>query len=80
MQAHGKRMFSWPINSPNLNPIENPYKTLPNMRYHHKTKKNLSTIETAWEEESPKMIEVFLTSMPHHMKVVIKVNSGSTRW
>ena len=83
-KAHGIAKLQWPPNSPDLNPIENLWKTMKDLLRHHKKPSNkqemMDTIKAVWEEVSLEQLQNLIESMLKRMKAVISARGGSTRW
>ncbi|MBW0587082.1 hypothetical protein O181_126797, partial [Austropuccinia psidii MF-1] len=73
----------WPAHSPNLNPIENVWKTSKTQvsKHHqpHTMDKLQATIQMAWKELSPSFFDKLLLGMHNCMQAVISANGGPTR-
>ena len=76
--------LQWLLNSPNLNPLENLWKIMKDLLYHHKKPNNkqemMDTIKAVWDEVFLEQLQNLIESMPNRMKVVISARGGSTRW
>ena len=72
-----------PANSPDVNPIKIPQKIVKDTIQTEELPQNkdelVTAIQRAWKEVSLEMTKILLASMPHCMKVAIKVNASSTR-
>ena len=83
-EAHGIPKLDWPPNSPDLNPIENLWKTLKDLLHHHNRPKNkeemIHLIQLVWDEVSMDRLQQLIATMPKRMKAVISAKGGSTRW
>ena len=84
MERHGIKKLLWPANSLDLNPIKNLWKILKDTIQQQVLPQNkeelVNVIQKAWKKVSLEIIEVLFSSMPYHMKAMMKANGGSSRW
>ena len=78
------KVLDWPSNSPDLNPIENPWTNMKNKvaEKHPPSAKNLvKVIEEVWVKEiSQEFCRNLVHSMPQRLQEVIKTGGGSTKY
>lgn len=70
-KAHGIQKMNWPANSPDLNPIENLWKTVKDLLRHHNRPKNkeemIHIIKAVWDEVSMERLQSLIATMPKRM-------------
>lgn len=82
--AYGIPKLEWPPNSPDLNPIENLWKSVKESLRHHNRPRNkqemMQTIEAVWNEVSMEQLQNLIASMPRRIKAIILAKGESTKW
>ena len=75
--------MNWPVNSPDLNPIENCWKILKDRvnKWKAKRKENLFEIaENIWNDIPTEMLRNINDSMPKRVQAVIAAHGGTTKY
>ena len=74
----------WPVNSLDLNPIENLWKIVKDLLRHHNIPKSkqemIQLIKQVWDEVSLHQLRCLIANMLNRMRAVISMSGGSTRW
>ncbi|MBW0576537.1 hypothetical protein O181_116252 [Austropuccinia psidii MF-1] len=81
---HDIQKLNWPAHSPDLNPIENIWKTMKSQiskLYQPQTVDELRhAINAAWTKFHVNLLNDLLYSMPRRMAMVIQMNGGPTSY
>ncbi len=79
----GVGMLDWPVNSPELNPIENLWGIV-KMKMRNKRPNNAdelkATVKETWASVPPQQCHKLITSMPRRIEAVIKAKGASTKY
>jgi hypothetical protein len=74
--------MDWPAQSPDLNPIENPWSILDHRiksRKPNNTKQHFEIIKNAWHDLPVDILTKLVESMPHRCQAVIDANGYATK-